>query len=77
MSTTPVESWQGVDGEAISTIYPFVGIEVWLTIALVVFWVVWHIWQIRQENREIAEDHELLKKNGNLERVVKGDNLLL
>lgn len=77
MSTTPVESWQNVDGEAIGTIYPFVGIEVWLTIALVVFWVGWHIWQIRQENREIAEDHELLKKNGNLERVVKGDNLLL
>ncbi|MGF1626067.1 MAG: hypothetical protein ACFCVH_14390 [Alphaproteobacteria bacterium] len=77
MSTTPVESWQNVDGEAIGAIYPFVGAEVWLVIALVVLWVGWHIVQIRQENREIAEDHDLLKKNNNLERVVKGDNLLL
>lgn len=77
MSTTPVESWQNVDGEAIGAIYPFVGIEIWLVIALAVFWIWWHISQIRQENREIAEDVELVKKNGNLERVVKGDDLLL
>ncbi|MEZ5669979.1 MAG: hypothetical protein R3F55_21595 [Alphaproteobacteria bacterium] len=77
MSTTPVETWQNVNGEEIAAIYPFVGIEVWLVIACVIFWVLFHIWQIKQENREIREDHELLKKNGNLERVVKGDNLLL
>ena len=77
MSTTPVETWQNVNGEEIAAIYPFVGIEVALVIACVIFWIGFHIWQIKQENKEIGEDHELLKKNGNLERVVKGDNLLL
>jgi len=77
MSTTPVESWQNVDGEAIGAIYPFVGAEIWLVIVLAILWILWHICQIRQENRTIAEEQALLNKNSNLERVVKGDNLLL
>ena len=77
MSTTPVETWQNVDGATIGAIYPFVGIEVWLCIALLVIWVFWHIIQTREETEEIEDDVELLKKNGNLERVVRGDDLLL
>lgn len=77
MSTTPVETWQNVDGEAIGAIYPFVGAEGILAIALLVLWLLWHVMQLRQEKRSIAEEQALLAKNGNLERVSKGDNLLL
>jgi hypothetical protein len=76
MATTPMETWQNVDGTTIGAIYPFVGTEIWWCVALLVIWVVWHICQTRQETKEIENDVEVLRKNGNLERVVKGDNLL-
>ena len=51
--STGISSW--LNPESITAIYPFVGTEVLLTIAGVVFWVWWHIKQIRDENRELDE----------------------
>ncbi|HAO24115.1 MULTISPECIES: hypothetical protein [unclassified Methylophaga] len=51
--STGISSWANPD--TIGAIYPFVGSEMLLTIAGVVFWIWWHIKQIRDENRELAE----------------------
>jgi|HigsolmetaAR201D_1030396.scaffolds.fasta_scaffold86894_2 hypothetical protein len=77
MSTTPVETWQAVDGTTLGVIYPFAGAEGVLAVLLLAFWLIWHVLQMRHEKRELQEDVDLLRKNGNLERATKGDNLLL
>lgn len=76
MSTTPVETWQNVDGEALGPLYPFVGIEGWLVAAGVVLWLIWHIWQMRDESRIYRDDLETLRKNNNLDKAIKGENVL-
>jgi len=55
MSTTEIDSWQ-VDLVEVGPIYPFVGIEMILVIAAIVFWIAFHIVQIVQENRVYRED---------------------
>ena len=76
MSTTPVETWQNVDGEALGALYPFVGIEGILVVVGVVLWVVWHIWQMRHESHVYREDLETLRKNDNLDKAIKGEDVL-
>jgi len=70
MSTTMVESW-AVDLANIGPIYPMVGTEGILVILGVVFWIGWHIWQIKSENRTYAQDMELLKKPGAMEKAMR------
>ena len=58
MSTGSFADWAGSIGD-IGPIYPFVGIEGFLVLAGVVFWVLWHIVQIRREQQRLkAEDKE-------------------
>lgn len=54
MSTTPVESW-AVELADIGPIYPFVGSEVILVLALFVIWIAWHAWQISDEKKHEEE----------------------
>ncbi len=68
MSTTPVESW-AVDLNTIGPIYPFVGIEVILVIATVIFWIGWHIIQISMENKAYEDDLRQLQDPKALERA--------
>lgn len=68
MSTTPVESW-AVDLNTIGPIYPFVGIEVVLVIATVIFWIGWHIIQISMENKTYEDDLRQLQDPKALERA--------
>ena len=58
MSTGSFADWAGSIAD-IGPIYPFVGIEGFLVLAGVVFWVLWHIVQIRREQQRLkAEDKE-------------------
>lgn len=54
MSTTPVESW-AVELADVGPIYPFVGSEVILVLALFVIWIAWHAWQISDEKKREEE----------------------
>lgn len=60
--STGISSWS--NPETIEAIYPFVGTEMLLTVAGVVFWVWWHVKQIRDENRELAEAAESHQNEG-------------
>lgn len=66
--STGISTWSNPD--AITAIYPFVGSEVLLTIAGVVFWIWWHIKQIRDENRELEEAATAHQSEG-LEKVME------
>ena len=58
MSTGSFADWAGSIAE-IGPIYPFVGIEGFLVLAGVAFWVLWHIVQIRREQQRLkSEDKE-------------------
>lgn len=46
-----IESWKGTFAE-IGAAYPFVGSEMLLVVAAVVFWVAWHIIQLGQERAD-------------------------
>ncbi len=69
MSTTPVDSW-AVDLNTLGPVYPFVGIEVVLVIAAVVFWIGWHVVQMSMESRTYEEDLRLLDDPKSMERVL-------
>jgi hypothetical protein len=66
--STGISSWSSP--ELITAIYPFVGTEVLLTIAGVVFWVWWHIKQIKDENRELEEAAIAHREEG-IEKVME------
>lgn len=66
--STGISSWS--NPETIGAIYPFVGSEMLLTIAGVIFWIWWHIKQIRDENRELAEAAEAHRSAG-LDKVME------
>lgn len=68
MSTTPVESW-AVDLNTLGPVYPFVGIEVILVIAAVVFWIGWHVIQLKSESKAYEEDLRLLADPEAFERA--------
>jgi len=73
MSTTPVDSW-AVDLNSVGPVYPFVGIEVALVIAAVIFWIGWHVVQISMESRTYEEDLRLLNDPRERERVLGSMN---
>jgi len=68
MATGPVDNWLNID--TFGAIYPFVGTEIWLTIAGFAFWLIWHFKQIRKENEEFAKDIENIKSQGGAGKVL-------
>ncbi len=75
MSTTPVESWQNVNGAELGALYPGVGAEWILVIVAVLFWLWWHIAQMRAEGRTFREEQAKLKDGKTLERAMKGEKI--
>lgn len=55
MTTGDFTDWAGSIAE-IGPVYPFVGIELLLVIAGVVFWVAWHIAQLRSEAKRLQDE---------------------
>ncbi len=62
MTTGNFENWTGEIAD-IGPVYPFVGTEMWLVVAGVVFWIGWHIVQCsaevksQEEGRARAREH--------------------
>lgn len=73
--STGVESWN-VDLNTIGPMYPFAGSEGLLVIVGVALWIIWHFVQARLENRNYEDDLETLRKNGNMDRALKGERIL-
>lgn len=57
MTTGDFQDWAGTIAD-IGPIYPFVGTELLLVIAGVVFWVAWHIVQLKSEAARLREEDE-------------------
>jgi hypothetical protein len=64
-----ITTWTGNVTE-IGPLYPFVGTEMLMVVAITAFWIVWHIMQLRAESREFKEDAERLRKEDALKRVL-------
>jgi len=67
MSTGNFENWAGEIAE-IGAIYPFVGSEVLLAVAGVIFWIWWHVKQSKIEEAQLKEEVE---KYGNKENLIR------
>ncbi len=67
--STGIENWIPV--KEITTLSPFAGSEVYLTIIAVVIWIGWQVWQIKSENN--AYDEQTSKLQGNLSKAISGD----
>lgn len=74
MSTTELTSLT-VDLATVGPIYPFVGTEVWLVAAGVVFWIAFHVWQIGFENRTYEEDAAKLATPEEVQRAMRTHRL--
>ena len=71
MSTGNFENFAGTISD-IGPLYPFVGSEMMLVIAAVVFWLWWHVSEMRMENREYEEDIERYSRDDDIrERLDK------
>lgn len=68
MSTTQVETWAGADLSQLGPIYPFVGTEMILFIAGLIFWLAFHFIQAAQEKKELAADEEAARSPERLQR---------
>lgn len=75
MAYATIDTW-AVDLANVGPLYPMVGSEVVLWIIGMAFWVIWHIWQGRFEIRTYGEDMQILQKEGNVERALKGERVL-
>ncbi len=75
MSTTLVDSW-AVDLADVGPIYPMVGTEVFLWIIGMAAWIIWHIWQVRHESKAYEEEMQILRKEGNVDRALRGERVL-
>jgi len=69
MSTTPIETWVGVDLSQVGPIYPFVGSEFILFLIGLVVWIGFHIIQIKIEKKEFAADEAAARSPERLKRV--------
>ncbi len=74
MSTTLVETW-AVDLTTVGPIYPMVGTEVILWIIGMASWIIWHIWQAKFESKTYEAELEILRKEGNVEKAMRGENV--
>jgi hypothetical protein len=75
MTLEEVGTWTGNVAD-IGPIYPWVGGEWIMAIVLLVIWVVWHIWQFSMENRNYEDDLQTLRREGNMERALRGERIL-
>lgn len=73
--TGTFSDWTGNIAD-MTAIYPFVGSEVLLVILGLIFWVFWHWRQMRMENSNYTDDLETLKRNGNMDRALRGERIL-
>ena len=67
--STGIENWDAI--KEISTLSPFVGTEVTMTVIAVVVWIGWHVWQMKHENH--AYDDQTAKLKDNLSKAISGD----
>ena len=67
--STGIESWTAV--KEISTLSPFAGTEVTMTVITIVIWIGFHVWQIKHENN--AYDEQTSKLKDNLSNAISGD----
>lgn len=61
MNTGMISTW-ATDPTTIGPMYPFVGSEFYLTVALAVSYLVWQVWQIKHENQKDLEMVRILRK---------------
>ena len=67
--STGIESWEVI--KEISTLSPFAGTEVTMTVIAIVVWIGWHVWQMKHENNAYDEQTSKLKEN--LSNAISGD----
>jgi hypothetical protein len=60
----------------IGPLYPFVGLEGLMVVALVVLWVGWHIAQMIGENRNLDDRVRHLKQSGELQKAVESEHVI-
>lgn len=70
--TGNVESWVDRPLE-IGPIYPFVGWEIWMYLACVLFCIALMVWKIQNENALYAGKVRRLKETGELSRILRGN----
>ena len=58
----------------IGPLYPFVGWEVPMVIACLIFWVGWHYLQMRMENRGLESEALMLRQGDNLLKAVQAEH---
>jgi hypothetical protein len=75
MTLEEVGTWTGNVAE-IGPIYPWFGSEVVMTIVLLAIWIIWHVWQIGMEESNFHDDMQTLKREGNMERALRGERIL-
>ena len=57
----------------IGPIYPFVGWEIWMFLACVLFCIALTVWKIRSESAHYAEKVRSLKETGELSRILRAN----
>ena len=67
--STGIESWDAI--KEISTLSPFAGTEVTMTVIAIVVWIGWHVWQMKHENN--AYDEQTSKLKDNLSNAISGN----
>jgi hypothetical protein len=72
MNTGSFSDWGGAMFD-LGPLYPFVGWEKAMVIALAVFWIVWHVLQIRAENRQLDQEARKLREGDNLQRAMQAE----
>jgi len=72
MDTGSFSDWNGAMFD-LGPLYPFVGWEMAMVIALAIFWVGWHIGQMRAESRFLEEKASKLREGDNLQRAAQAE----
>ena len=72
--STGIESWTGNILD-IGPIYPFVGTEILLWIAGMIFWILWHFWQTKHENEEIARNAANYTQGEDLLKAIRNSKM--
>jgi hypothetical protein len=75
MDTGSFSNWDGAMFD-LGPLYPFVGWEMAMVIALAIFWVGWHIGQMRAESRYLEEKSRKLREGDNLQRAAQAERLV-
>jgi hypothetical protein len=57
-------------------LYPFVGFEDIMVVALVMLWVGWHITQVVGENHDLEDRVRHLKQSAELQKAVESEHVI-